>query len=205
MLKRGKEISCVRSAVLRTRNLSFDGSPNGGVVCRDDGPLPPPTEPNHMDTIKTELLQIATHVNRLLTSYISIHDSVFRFNWRHAIPLPFIFKPIDYPLLQQQAVAVVAQLRDSESALRNLRLVADSLSLPDPEIHFLHFMSDYVLALIETLVRLETVLNELRKKAEDPFSYKYSEYQHDLERYREAVAVYKSMGGRLNEVYYQLK
>jgi hypothetical protein len=157
-----------------------------------------------MNTIKSDLLQIATDVNRLLTSYISIHDSMFKFNWRHAIPLPFIFKPIDYPLLQKQAVAVLVQLRDSESALHNLRLVADSSSLPDPEIHFLHFMSEYVLALIETLLRLETLLNELRKKAQDPFSYKYSEYRHHLERYHEAVAVYMSMGGRLNELYNQL-
>jgi hypothetical protein len=35
MLKLGKKISCARSTVLLTMNLSFDSSQNGGVVCRD--------------------------------------------------------------------------------------------------------------------------------------------------------------------------
>jgi hypothetical protein len=35
MLKLGKKISCARSTVLLTINLSFDSSQNGGVVCRD--------------------------------------------------------------------------------------------------------------------------------------------------------------------------
>jgi hypothetical protein len=158
-----------------------------------------------MNTIKPKLLQSATNVNRLLTSYIGIHDAVFKFNWRHAIPLPFIFKGIAYPLLQKQAVAVLVQMKDEESELRRLILAAQSSDFPEPEIHFLDFMLEYVLALIETLLRLETILNELRKKAESPSSYRYSEYQHQLKRYREAVAVYMSMGGRLNELYYQLR
>ncbi|MFQ5800055.1 MAG: hypothetical protein ACE5H0_15365 [Bacteroidota bacterium] len=119
--------------------------------------------------------------------------------------MPFIFKAIDYPLLQNQAVAVLAQLRDHELALNNLRLTTDSFNLPEQETHFLHFMSEYVLALIETVLRFETMLNELRKKAEDPSSYKYSEYRRHLKRYQEAVATYLSMGGRLNELYHQLR
>ena len=35
MLKLGKKISCARSTVLLTMNLSFDSSQNGGVVCRN--------------------------------------------------------------------------------------------------------------------------------------------------------------------------
>jgi len=158
-----------------------------------------------MNSIKSELLQIAADANRLLTSYISIHDAMFKFNWKHVIPLPFIFKPIDYPRLQGQAIAVLCQLRDCELGLKNLKLKFNSLNVPEQETHFLHFLSEYVLALLETLLRFETMLNELRKKAEDPSSYKYSEYRRHLKRYQEAVAGYHSMGGRLNELYYQLR
>src|SRR5437867_946404 len=103
-----------------------------------------------MNFIKTELLQIASDVNRILMSYVAIHDAMFKFNWRHIIPLPFIFKAIDYPVLQSQAVAVLTQLRNCESNLKDLGHRADTLNMSEQETHFLHFLSEYVLALIET-------------------------------------------------------
>ncbi|OGP08206.1 MAG: hypothetical protein A3G39_06615 [Deltaproteobacteria bacterium RIFCSPLOWO2_12_FULL_43_16] len=35
-------------------------------------------------------------VHGILERYIVIHDAIFKFSWRKAIPIPCLFKPINY-------------------------------------------------------------------------------------------------------------
>ena len=51
-----------------------------------------------MSGIPNEIYQVYSILNR----YIVIHDAIFKFSLRKAIPIPGVFKAIDYGLRKNQ-------------------------------------------------------------------------------------------------------
>ena len=58
----------------------------------------------------TDLRQIAVEINGLLSRYVEVHDAIFQFSWRKIIPLPFIFRPIDFGHLNGRTEQILSQL-----------------------------------------------------------------------------------------------
>jgi len=145
---------------------------------------------------KNEHNAIALRINNLLSEYIIIHDEVFKFSWRKIIPLPFIFKVINFHDLHEKA----------DEILNNLEKCNDDISrilseVSDKESRFAHFLSEYCLALTNTVSLLKEMLYQLYLKSKNSGDYSLSKHNSLSKEYDKAVKKYYSMGNRLNELY----
>lgn len=152
-----------------------------------------------MSDLKNELKSIAVEVNGLLGKYITIHDAVFKFSWRKIIPLPFIFKAIDFNNLHNQAKQILSELETC-----NQRIDTLIENTTQKERRFARFLSEYCMALIETVSLLKEILYQLYLKGENSNKYSLSEYNKQCALYKDAVSNYTSMGSQLNELYQEL-
>ncbi|MDO8885653.1 hypothetical protein [Candidatus Oleimmundimicrobium sp.] len=149
-----------------------------------------------MSDLKNELRLIAVEVNELLSRYIEIHNAVFKFSWRKIIPLPFVFKSINFNDLHSRAKQILSELEACNQQINSL--IEDTTQ---KESRFAHFLSEYCGALIKTVSLLKEILHQLHLKSENSSKYNLSKYNKQCDLYNEAVNKYSSMGGRLNELY----
>lgn len=149
-----------------------------------------------MSELEQELKLIAVEVNVLLSRYIEIHDTVFKFSWRKIIPLPFIFKPIDFGYLQSGAEQILSQLETCNQQINNLME-----GLMHKQRDFAHFLSEYCVTLIETISLLRGILHQLHLKSQGSGKYSLTEYNRQCDLYKNAVVKYSATGDQLNELY----
>lgn len=145
---------------------------------------------------KNELNEIALRVNNLLSEYIVIHDEIYKFSWRKIIPLPFVFKAIDFHNLHEKADRILNNL---EQCNDDISKILDEVS--NNESRFAHFLSEYCLALTNTVSLLKEMLHQLDLKSENSGDYSLSKHNKLSKEYDEAVQKYHGMGNRLNELY----
>lgn len=162
-------------------------------------PTLPGLEENKMSELKKELKLIAVEVNELLGRYIEINDAIFKFSWRKIIPLPFIFKPIDFGHLHSEAKQILSQLETCNQQINSL--LED---LTQKESRFAHFLSKYCMTLIETVSLLKGIIHQLCLKSEGSEKYSLTEHNKQCNLYKNAVDKYRTMGSQLNELYQEI-
>jgi hypothetical protein len=140
-----------------------------------------------MNKIPDEIYQAHT----ILERYVVIHDTIFKFSWRKAIPIPGIFKPIDYGQHAEELNALA-------SALQQIIItIANKTDIPD-------VFQKFVAALFETIKFLRDICTRLYHKSEgDLQSYPMNEYKADMARYEDLVNRYHSLGSAVNEYIYK--
>ena len=94
-----------------------------------------------------EAVELAVRVNRVLPRYVEIHDSIFKFSIRHAIPLPGIFKPIDYHSHYEGLYFLKEELEEIVVSLSNLPAAEN-----EAEAQFVRVLDAYSNALLNTIV-----------------------------------------------------
>lgn len=135
------------------------------------------------DEFPSEIYQ----VHEILDRYIAIHDKIFKFSLRKAIPIPGISKPIDYGL----------HFRELSSLISALEKVAESASNRDvvPNV-----FQQFVTALLKTMQFLRDMCQQLHGKSQgDLQSYSRQQYKSDIARYEGLVEEYRSRGSALND------
>lgn len=148
---------------------------------------------------ENKLKEIALKINKLLSEYIIIHDEVFKFSWRKVIPLPFIFKAIDFRDLHKRAGEIISDLRQCNNDISEILN-----EVPDKENRFAQFLSKYCLVLINTVSILKEILHQLYLKSENSGDYSPSKHNNLSKEYDEAVKKYYAMGNRLNKLHTEL-
>ena len=123
-------------------------------------------------------------VNGILSRYVAIHDEIFSFSWRKIIPIPGLFKAIEYPRHRDELGLLAAQL-------------ADVLDSPADECLPLVF-GHYVDALLRTVIALRDLCSRLADKAEGD-SYPMAQYNSDVASYKALVNEYLQLGAVLNQ------
>ena len=151
---------------------------------------------------KEKIVELSWNVNNLLSQYIAIHDDVFETSIRNIIPIPGIFKVIDFGAYIQKTENIIPELENCDSKIKSL---ADNFSGEERE--YLDLLSKYVGALIETVSRLKVVLDALYAKSQSFINsnYDWSNYKIDLAKYEQSVQNYLIVGGRLNELFQKIK
>ncbi len=126
-------------------------------------------------------------VHEILDRYVAIHDKIFKFSLRKAIPIPGIFKAIDYG----------QHVRDLDSLASALDQIAISTNNRN-EVPVV--FKEYITALLKTIKFLRDMCEHLHGKAEgDLRSYKMNQYKADVKEYEELVNKYCSLGKVSNE------
>src|SRR3989338_583555 len=140
-----------------------------------------------------ELRHLAFRTNNILDRYVSIHYTCFKFSLRKVIPLPGIFKPIDYRRHRQA-------LNSLHLELEELRQEATSLAQTSRHV-FLPVHNEYTQALSSAIIKLAAMCQGMHGRSEGDNGDTAAQYQADWKAYSDAVDQYKQVGSRLNEVF----
>jgi len=136
-----------------------------------------------MSDLPSEMYQ----VHAILERYVAIHDKIFKFSLRKAIPIPGIFKPIDYGQHFREIDSLVSILEQLAISASNRAGV--------PSV-----FQQYLTALLETMQFLRDMCRRLYDKSQgDLQSYTMRQYQSDVTTYEGLVEKYRSLGSTLNE------
>jgi len=141
-----------------------------------------------------EIFALSLEVNEFLRGYVRIHDHLFRRSMRHIIPLPFIFKAIEFDKLLSALETVSEGLE--HCADRTLRMTA---SCTGEQREYLNLLYEYLRSLIITVDLLEPVLSGLHSKTQSWRRYGWRTYRSDVAKYQLSTTAYVALGGPLNE------
>ena len=153
-------------------------------------------------TDKEQIVGLSWYVNDLLSQYVAIHDDVFKTSIRHAIPIPGIFKAIDFGAHLAKVENIIPELENCDNKIKSF---AENVS--EQEREYLDLLSKYVGALIETVSRLKVVVGGLYAKSQSfaNSNYDWKNYKNDLAKYEQSVQDYTAIGGHLNELFKKVK
>lgn len=138
------------------------------------------------------LIDEAAMIGELLHRYIDVHNRIFKPSLRHIIPIPGIFKRIDY---QQHFESLRFVEMDLEPILSN---IAES---PLAAHEFAVALLAYGSALHDAIVQLREICGNLFQKADGTIDYTRGQYKQDLSNYHESVGRYRQLGVRVNEYF----
>lgn len=135
-----------------------------------------------MPDLPNELIRI----NAILHDYVAIHDVIFKFSWRKALPIPGLFKPTDFGAHFKHLSRLASKLGVISSALKE-----DSESLEGSH--------QYAAALLETVQALRDICGRFYEKSQgNPGKYPMAEYNADLKAYEGLVNRCQELGVALN-------
>lgn len=141
-----------------------------------------PSYRRHIPGLPEELIQ----AHAILGEYVAIHDAIFKFSWRKALPIPGLFKAIDFGAHFRGLSRLTSELAAISSALK-----AESGS---PEV-----FHQYTTALLEAVQALREICGRLYEKSQGELSkYSMAEYNADVKKYEGLVRKYRALGVALN-------
>ena len=123
--------------------------------------------------------------NAILGKYVAIHDAIFKFSWRKTLPIPGLFKAIDFGAHGKHLGRLASQLAAISSALK-----AESESL---EVY------QYATALLEAVQALREICERFYEKSHGNLSkYPMAEYNANLKTYEGLMNKCQTFGVALN-------
>lgn len=135
-----------------------------------------------MPDLPNELIR----VNKILHEYTAIHDAIFKFSWRKALPIPGLFKPTDFGAHVKHLSRLASKLGAISSTLKE-----DSESLEGSH--------QYTAALLEAVQALREICGRFHEKSQgNPGKYPMAEYNADLKTYEGLVNRCQELGVALN-------
>jgi hypothetical protein len=125
-----------------------------------------------------------TIVNAALSDYIRVHNDIFAFSLRKLIPIPGLFRKIDYAA---HAVALASISSDLERVNNGL---TDQSQPPS--------FKPYVVALHATVDSLLRISLRMVERVGRASAYPWAQYRSDQAAYQILVADYYALGAKLN-------
>ena len=136
-----------------------------------------------MPDLPKELIQ----ANSILGEYVAIHDAIFKFSWRKALPIPGFFKATDFGVHFRELDRLASQLAAISSALK-----AESGALEGSH--------QYMAALLEAIQALREICGRFYEKSQGDLSkYRMAEYTANLKTYEGLMNKCQELGVALNQ------
>lgn len=154
-----------------------------------------------MQATKETFKAVAGEAYDILDRYIVIHNEVFRTSIRNVIPIPGLFKPIDYGSYDEELFTLQDELQKVGSVISEFSVSSAARS---SEREFLSVLTGYVRALERAVTQLWAICSRLDGKSRGDRKYGWGEFRRDKEIYDLAVSVYRSVGEKLNAAYRNL-
>jgi hypothetical protein len=125
--------------------------------------------------------------NAILGEYIVIHDSIFKFSWHKALPIPGFYKATDFGVHFRELDRLASELAAITSALK-----ADPGSLEGSH--------QYMAALLEAVQALREICGRFYEKSQGDLSkYPIAEYNANLKTYEGLRNKCQELGAALNQ------
>ena len=126
-------------------------------------------------------------VNEILERYSAIHDKIFKFSLRKVIPIPGLFKPVDYDL----------HLKELDSLAFALERVSIS---KNNSADVINAYQQYITALRKAIRFFRNICGRLNDKSRGNLrDYTMDKYNSDVDTYRGLMERYQLLGSALNE------
>lgn len=123
--------------------------------------------------------------NAIHGKYVAIHDAIFKFSWRKTLPIPGLFKAIDYGAHSKDLGRLASKLAAISSALK-----AESGSLEAYQ---------YTAALLEAVQALRQICRRYHEKSQGNVrTYPMAEYNANLKTYEGLMNKCQALGVALN-------
>jgi hypothetical protein len=144
----------------------------------------------------------AYRINELLCEYVNVHDDFFsrRFSIREIIPIPFIFKPIDYSIPVDKLDRIIEQLTETR---HEMEAYSEENGLGKHPFYIT--ATRYVSLLCKAVKKLRDIQYKLHLKAQGEGSYSYKEYNKELDLYQLEVFGYSEFGNEFNKEFRNLR
>jgi hypothetical protein len=128
-------------------------------------------------------------VQEILNSYTKIHKDIFKPSLRRIIPIPKLYKPINYDGHVESLAGLAKRLGKVVS------------KIPDGT-EYGNALKDYGEALLKTILLLRGICSKLYKSSQrkNPVLYPKAQYKTDLKDYESNVDRLMQLGRRLNEL-----
>jgi hypothetical protein len=144
---------------------------------------------------------MARQVNDLLSQYILVHDNIFKFSLRKLLPIPGLFKAINYCKHEITLSGLENQLQLSSQSTRQ---TMSRKGLSSAEREFFQALHEYSDALRDSVHRLREISTALCHKSRGAMDYSMAMYNRDTAAYNDSVMRYTALGERLNSLYHRL-
>jgi len=136
-----------------------------------------------MPNIPEELIR----TNAILGEYVAIHDAIFKFSWRKALPIPGLFKSTDFG----------AHGKDLNRLASKLAAISTKLKTA-PES--LEGSLQYTESLLEAIQALREICGRFYEQSQGNLSkYPMAEYTADLKTYEVLMNTCQELGVALNQ------
>lgn len=141
-----------------------------------------------------KLINLQRNIHLLFENAIKIDKELFGSLFRQIIPLPFIFKYIDYLKLLNEGEQVLINLYNTESEI--ILLKRESFN----ENSIIDFMLEYTQLFIKTQVVLNNICQMLYIKSENKGKVKYSDYNKMCKEYNSLYRKRHEFGLHMNDL-----
>lgn len=153
-------------------------------LLREGGTFAPVLQPDAATPSGPTTQELLVAAHDVLGRYVAVHDDIFKGSIRKVLPIPGIFKKIDYP-------AHAAKLTGLASVLENVKRSANSAGLPKT-------FEEYVEALLLTIRHLRDMCLKMTAKIHGRGEYGSDQWRRDSDTYQALVSRYASLGAALN-------
>lgn len=150
--------------------------------------------------LKDELHTNLVLINDLLTRHIRVHEAIFNPPLRAKIPLPGIFKKINFEELYEEE-SVLQELLNERYLFWNEIAATGN----DNDRELIQKMKDYTICFIASTSKLTEIAYELNLKAKAEAKLSYSEYNRLVSEYQDNEKQRLKRSSSMNEIVTLLK
>ncbi|HPI97561.1 MAG TPA: hypothetical protein PLV56_02365 [Synergistales bacterium] len=143
-------------------------------------------------------LRVAKQVNHLVKEYVSIEEDIFKPSMGKILPIPGIFRPVNYTGHSERLEKMLLELEKSKKDIRSLKPANDSI-----EGEFLITLRAYINAFSVALSELSIICGKLQLRSQGR-AYTGKEYKSDATGLRKLEMVYFDIGKKLNTLFAEL-
>lgn len=145
----------------------------------------------------------ALGLNIVFAKYRHLHQQGLQAPWWKSLPIPYIFKPINFEKLTTDLGKLSLIMSNK---ITEINLLTKDESATDVESRFAQGLLKYCETINTSMVILQKIYQRLfeKSKGKRGTPYPMSEYKEDLHTYQESVRVQKSIGYALNDLYAEL-
>jgi len=125
--------------------------------------------------------------NSILGEYVAIHDAIFKFSWRKALPIPGLFKTTDFG----------SHFRDLDRLASKLAAISAKLKEEPGSLEGSH---QYTAGLLEAIHALREICRRFYEQSQgDLGKYPMAEYNADLKTYEGLMNKCQELAVALNQ------
>jgi len=141
---------------------------------------------------------VAMKVNGLVKEYVNIEEDIFKPSFRKIIPIPGIFRPVNYQAHFERLQEMEDELGQAKDSIRSIK--------PDGkerEGRFLITLRAYISVFMRAVAQLEDISIKLKQRSNGD-KYAKKDYRQDAVSLRKTEKEYFDIGRKLNQIYREL-